>query len=169
MSPRVAARRWALALRLAVTALVWSTGLVLAALLVPAYGHTSASAVDGLTLTSTTLVQSKGAGAFLLVIVPAVVSAGVLAAMVASRRGRLEPERTRTGARVAVAALAVESLLGILSVGAYMLPAAVLLAVAVSLVPAADAIRTREPDRAPGAEPAGQPSTGPAGQLAADP
>ncbi len=86
MSPRVASRRWSLAVRLAVAALVWSAGLALAALLVPAYGSNASSEPGGLTITSSTLVQSKGAWAFTLITIPAIVSIVVGTAMVRRRR-----------------------------------------------------------------------------------
>jgi hypothetical protein len=133
MSSRVAMRRWQLALRLTVAALVWSLGLILAALLVPAYG-TNSSGTDGLTLTSSTLVQAHGAGALAAVVLPAIASLVVLGAILHHRR-----DGATWSARVAWTAIGVviaESLLGILSVGAFMLPAAVLLTLSMRLLPA---------------------------------
>jgi hypothetical protein len=133
-SAAVARRRWQLAIRLEGIAVIWSAGLVLAAVLVPAYGTSSSSDLDGVTVSSTTLVQSQGAWAMVLATIPALVSVTVVAAML---------HRHRRGARwsgpvawTAIGLLAVESLLGILSVGAFLLPAVILLALAVRLVPA---------------------------------
>ena len=61
MSARVAARRWSLGVRLIVIALVWSAGLIIVALFIPTYASDRASEIDGVTLTSSTLLQSKSA------------------------------------------------------------------------------------------------------------
>jgi hypothetical protein len=133
MSPRVASRRWWLAVRLAAGALVWSVGLVLAAVLVPAYGSDTSSGAGGLTLTSSTLLESKGAGALVLVTIPALASLVVGIAMVSRRRDGAR--WSGPAAWTAIGVVTVEALLGILSVGGFMLPVAVLLALAVRVVP----------------------------------
>jgi hypothetical protein len=133
MSPRVASRRWWLAVRLAAGALVWSVGLVLAAVLVPAYGSDTSSGAGGLTLTSSTLLESKGAGALVLVTIPALASLVVGSAMVSRRRDGAR--WSGPAAWTAIGVVTVEALLGILSVGGFMLPVAVLLALAVRVVP----------------------------------
>lgn len=133
MSPRVASRRWSVAVRLAAAALVWSAGLVLAAVLVPAYGSDTSSASGGLTLTSSTLLQSKGAGALVLVMIPALASLVVAFAMIYRRRNGAR--WSSPAAWTAIGVVTVEALLGVLSVGGFMLPVAILLALAVRLVP----------------------------------
>ena len=126
----MAARRWRAATRLGVVALVWSAGLVLAALLVPAYTSNTTSAVNGVTLTRSTLAQENGARAMALVAVPVLACIVVLWAMRARRAG------ARWGAAVAwagVGLVALEALVGILTIGAFILPAAICLAAAVRL------------------------------------
>lgn len=135
MSSRVASRRWALAVRLTVVALVWSVGLILAGLFVPVYGSDVSSPTNGLTLTSSTLLADKGVGAMVLVTIPALVSVIVLVAIRRRRQDRVAA--AGRVAWVAISALTLESLLGILSIGAFMVPVAILLALAVRLAPAA--------------------------------
>ena len=132
MSARVAARRWALGVRLILIAFVWSLELVLTGLLLPTYASDRASQLNGVTLTSSTLLQSKGGWAMTLVTIPAGGAAVVLMLLRARRYDGAE-WRLRVAWAV-VAALAVESLLGILTVGAYLLPVPILLALAVRLV-----------------------------------
>ncbi|HEY5431374.1 MAG TPA: hypothetical protein VIK04_19825 [Solirubrobacteraceae bacterium] len=134
MSARIVARRWALALRLIVVAFVWSVGLIVTGLFIPTYPSDTASPVTGVTLTSSTLLQSKGAWAMVLVTLPAI---GAVAVLVLLRARRYDGGEWRL--RVAwamVTAVTLESLLGILSVGAYMLPVPVLLALSLRLVSA---------------------------------
>jgi uncharacterized membrane protein YhaH (DUF805 family) len=135
MSARVASRRWSLAVRLTAGALVWSFGLIIAALVIPAYGTETSSQTNGVTLTSSTLLQDKGAGALVLVMIPALVSLIVVTAM----RFRRRQDAAWSGrvAWTAIAALAVECILGIATIGAFMLPVAILLALSVKLVPPA--------------------------------
>jgi hypothetical protein len=126
----MAARRWRVARRLGVVALVWSAGLVLAALFVPAYTSSTTSEVNGVTLTRSTLAQENGARAIVLVAVPVLACVVVLWAISARRAG------ARWGAPVAwagVGLVALEALVGILTIGAFILPAAILLAAAVRL------------------------------------
>jgi hypothetical protein len=131
MSPRVQERRWRLAIRLTVAALVWSVGLMLAALLVSAYHGQAKSSADGLTLHSATLVQVHGIGALALTAVPAIASLLVAGALWRRRRtGDVWSERL---AWLVIGALAVVALLGITYVGAFMLPVVALLALSVRL------------------------------------
>src|SRR5579875_24703 len=164
MSPRVAMQRRRLSLRLFVSGLVWSAGLLLAALLVPAYNGSFDSPDGGVTLTRRTLVQANGAWSLLAVVIPLIVSALCLAALrlgtgerevevVAGdavfhvRAPRPEAARVRWAAWAGVGLLAVESVLGILTIGAFTLPAAVMLAAALRLAPQGAA--GEEPERAP--------------------
>ena len=100
---------------LTVLALVWSIGLLAAALFAPAYG-------------STTLVQENGSGVLLVVAFPAVISAAVWLA--------LWRRCTRGGAVSGVVAWTCVSLLGVFclialaSIGLFVIPVAVLLACA---------------------------------------
>jgi hypothetical protein len=132
MSARVAARRWSLGVRLIVIALVWSAGLIIVALFIPTYASDRASEMDGVTLTSSTLLQSKGAWAMTLVTIPALVTVAVLVLLRGRRYDGAEWRLYAVWALVAL--LAVEALLGILTVGAYILPVPILLALAVRLV-----------------------------------
>jgi hypothetical protein len=128
----MAARRWRVATRLGVIALVWSAGLVLAALLVPAYASNSTSELNGVTLTRSTLAQENGARAIVLVAAPVLACIVVLWAIRARRAG------ARWGAPVAragVGLVAAEALVGILTIGVFILPAAILLAAAARLAP----------------------------------
>lgn len=129
----MAARRWRLVVRLNVVAIVWSAGLVLAGLLVPAYTSNSRSDVNGVTLTRSTLAQENGARAMALVAVPLLACVLVLWAIRARRAG------ARWGAPVAwagVGLLAIETLVGLLTIGVFILPATILLASAVRMAPA---------------------------------
>jgi hypothetical protein len=126
------ARRRRVATRLGVIALVWSAGLVLAALLVPIYTSDTTSEVNGVTVTRSTLAQENGFRAVALLAVPVVACIVVLWAIRARRWG------ARWAAPVAwagVALVAAEALVGILTIGALILPAAILLAAAVRLAP----------------------------------
>jgi heme/copper-type cytochrome/quinol oxidase subunit 3 len=139
MSARVAARRWRLAVRLNVVALVWSAGLVLAGLLVPAYTSNSTSHVNGVTLTRSTLAQENGVRAMALMAVPLLVSCVVLWAIRARRSG------ARWGgplAWMAITLLTAEALVGFMTIGLFVVPAIVLLAVATRRAPGAGAAAT---------------------------
>jgi hypothetical protein len=130
MSARTASHRWRIAVRLSVAALVWSFGLVLAALFAPAYSTSSTSSdVNGVTLSSATLVQVNGAWVLILVGIPALVSAVVILAIRARRSG------ARWGAPLAWAAIAVltaEALVGFATIGLFLVPAIILLSMSVS-------------------------------------
>jgi hypothetical protein len=133
MSARTAARRRYLAVRMTAGALVWSIGLVLVALFVPVYGSSETSAGDnGVTLTHATLVQVNGPRALALMAIPAVVSIVVAWALRAMWAG----VRWSVGvAWAAVIVLAAETVVGIVSVGIFILPVTVLLAAALRLAP----------------------------------
>jgi len=131
LSPRVAARRRALAIRLWVAASIWSVALVVAAVVVPSSGSDTSSDPTGLTLTQSTLAQSRGLWAVVLIAVPMLACAVVAYALVREQRERWRP--APAVAWTAIGILTAESLLGILGVGAFMLPVAILLALAVRL------------------------------------
>ena len=142
MSEQVASARWRMAVRLGVAALVWSLGLVVAAVALPVESSSTASAsVDGVTLTHSTLVQENGVRALVLAAIPLLVSLAVAAAMVYRRR-RSAPW-SRPVAWAAIGLLAIEALVGILTIGAFILPVVILLILGVRLVPAAPAITSR--------------------------
>jgi hypothetical protein len=92
------ARRWRLAVRLNVVAVVWSAGLVLAGLLVPAYTSNSTSDLNGVTLTRSTLAQESGVRAMALVAVPLLACVVVLWAICARRAARAGAPRWRARA-----------------------------------------------------------------------
>jgi hypothetical protein len=164
LSPRVAARRRALAIRLWVVAAIWSVALVLAALVVPSSGSDTTTDPTGLTLTQSTLAQSRGLGAVALIAIPMLACAVVAYALVREHRERWRP--AQPVAWTAIGLLTAESLLGILGVGAFMLPAAILLALAVRVTrsarPApADVEAEAEADAHPSpAPPATRPAAG---------
>jgi hypothetical protein len=144
MSSSVADQRWRLAVRLTGSALAWSLGVVLAALLVPAYDATS-SGTQGLTLTRQTLIQRHGAGALILVAIPLIVSILVAVAVYGKHRGA--PAWNGPVAWVAIGLLAAETLLGILTVGLFIAPVVILLALGFRLAPGP----ARAPEVSPGA------------------
>jgi hypothetical protein len=111
-------------MRLGACALVWSAGLVVAALVWPAYS-TSASSHDGVTLGHATLVQVNGARALVLVAIPLVVSAAVLGTMRVRGAGT---RWARPAAWAAIGLLAVEALVGIMTIGLFIVPVPILLA-----------------------------------------
>ena len=129
----VALRRYRLALRLTIAAVVWSLGLILAALLLPAYNGQTVSNAQGLTLTTATLVEVNGFGVLIPVAIPALASI-VVAASVRRRRthGR---DRSATVAWVMIALLAALALLTILSIGIFLAPVLVLLVIGMTLAP----------------------------------
>ena len=121
-------------MRLTVAALVWSVGLVLAALFVSSYHGETSSDVNGLSLHSATLVQVHGLSALVLVAVP--VTASLLVGGALWRRHRAGDVWSARVAWLVIAALAIVAVLGITYVGAFMIPVVVLLALSVLLVPA---------------------------------
>jgi hypothetical protein len=136
VSPNVASARWRLAVRLTVAALVWSIGLIVAALLVPAYSGQTVTDSRGVTLTTATLVQVHGARALIITAIPGVVS--IVVGFALCRRRATGPRWTGIVAWSMIAVLAIVALLGILSVGVFMLPVVVLLAISTRLVPGPD-------------------------------
>lgn len=115
------------ALVLTVLALVWSVGLLVAALVVPVYSCAGTCSGGG------TLVDVNGTGVLLVMAVPALLTVIVWAALwrKASNGGRA----STWVAWLAVSALGIFSLLGILSIGIFVLPVFVLLACAASSTP----------------------------------
>ena len=132
MSERVLTRRWQVAIRLMVAALVWSVGLLLAALVVGAYRGQTVSSEAGITLTTRTLVQVHGLQALILVVLPVVACVAVAIALWHRRRAAAWSGPV---AWAAVGVLAIESILAITSLGAFLLPAVVLLVLSVRLIP----------------------------------
>jgi hypothetical protein len=128
----VALKRRRLVVRLTASAFVWSLGLLLAALLVPVYDQTESS-VNGLSLTTATLVQADGAKVLIPVALPAVLTG--LVGLAIRRRYRSGRDWTATAAWVMVGLLVVLSVLSILSLGAFVIPAVILLSLALSLLP----------------------------------
>jgi len=111
---------------------IWSLGLVLAALLIPAYNGDSTS--DGVaTLSEQTLVQNRGLLALVLVVVP-LIACGVVAAAMVYRR-RQDARWAVPAAWTAIGVLVLVALLAITSVGAFMVPVVVLLVLSVRLAP----------------------------------
>ncbi len=140
MSARLAERRWRLAVRMTAAAGVWSLGLLVTALLVPAVGGQTTSAGEA-TLFQETLVESQGVWGLVLAVVPVLASAVVAAALVYRRRE--DPGWAVPAAWSAVGVLALIAVLAITSVGAFMVPAAVLLALSVRLAPGWGDVRTQ--------------------------
>lgn len=126
-------------MRLTGGALTWSLGLVLAALLIPTYNGQTVSSSEGLTLTSRTAVQVHGLKAVIVVAVPVVAS---LIVALALYRRRTDGWRHSLGVTwTTIAILTVVALLGIPSVGLFMLPVVVLLALAARLVVTPESVR----------------------------
>lgn len=111
-------------MRLGTAALAWSAGLVLAALLWPAYS-TSATSADGVTLGRATLVAVNGPRALALMAIPLLMSGVVLWAIRVRRAGA---RWAGAVAWTAIGVLAIESLVGIMTIGLFILPVPVLLA-----------------------------------------
>ena len=132
MSSSVALRRRRLVVRLVAGAFVWSMGLVLAALLVPVYDQTESSA-NGLNLTRATLVQTDGVKVLLPVALPAVLT--LLIGLAIARRYRSGRDWAASAAWVMVGLLVPLAVLSILSLGAFVIPAAILLSLALALSP----------------------------------
>lgn len=133
MSERVLSRRWQLAIRLTVAALVWSVGLLLAALLLGSYSGQTVSSDAGVTLTTRTFVQVNGPGSLVLVAIPLVACLGVAAAL--WHRHHRQAAWSGPAAWTGVAVLTIEAALGIATIGLFLIPVVVLLALSVRLVP----------------------------------
>jgi hypothetical protein len=144
MSARLAERRWRLAIRMTAAAAVCSLGLLLAAVLLPTSGSDTTS--QGVaTLTQETFVQSQGVWALALVALP-LLATGVVAAAVVYRR-RDDARWARPAAWAAIGVLGLVALLAITSVGAFMVPVAVLLALSARLAPGWGDVRARPAPR----------------------
>ncbi len=127
MSPEVRTRRRRLALRAAGGGVAWSLGLLLTGLLVPLYdGQTRADAA-GLTLSTATYVQRTGAWVLIPLALPLL--AGVVVAIAVAR----PDPRLRRVAAAAVLCIAILGLVLVTTGGVVLLPAAILLAVALWL------------------------------------
>lgn len=133
MSEGVLERRWQLAIRLTVAGLVWSVGLVLAALLLGSYTGQTVSGDTGVTLTTRTFVQVNGPGSLVLVAIPLVACLSAGAAL--WHRHDRQPAWSGPVAWVAVTVVTIEAALGIATIGLFLIPVVVLLALSVRLVP----------------------------------
>jgi hypothetical protein len=129
-------------MRLSAAAVVWSAGLVLAALVWPAYstGETSA---DGVTLGHATLVQVNGTRALVLMAIPLAISGVVLAAI---RMRRAGARWAGPVAWTAIGVLTIECLVGIMTIGLFILPVPILLAAATRRASGAGAAGSARPD-----------------------
>jgi hypothetical protein len=127
--------------------LVWSLGLVVAALVLPTYDGQTTTSSQSVTLTTATLVQVNGIRALVVVAIPVLVVALVGVALY--RRWVAGARWSAIVAWSMIAILAAEAGLGILSVGAFMVPALILLVMATRLVVTPEAIRPR-PTARPG-------------------
>ncbi len=123
---------------------MWSIGVVLAALLMPVFnGQTATNELNGVTLTTATFVQANGA--WVLIPVAAPVAVTVLVGVALRARRTAGPPWLGSAAWTAIALVFVLALVTIASIGAIMIPVAVLLGLAMRLVPAAtDRTRRRE-------------------------
>lgn len=127
---RLLGRRSAISL---LVAAIWCIGLIVAAATLPAYSSTTTTAGGAgsseVSTTSTeTLLEVNGVGVLVVVGLP-LVAVGAVATMLALRR-----RRRRSGAGpvawTAVGLLAALAILGIMSIGVFIMPAVVLLAIA---------------------------------------
>lgn len=150
-------RRRRLALRMTVAASVWSVGLLLGALLLPAFNDQTVSSSSGLTLRTATFVQVNGIWVLIPVALPVVVS--VVVAMAIRHRQLTGPSRADLLGWLVVGVLAVLTLVTILTIGALMIPVVVLLALALRVAPGPAAQhagrRPREQRETRGADDAG--------------
>jgi len=144
MSTRVMMRRRRLALRMTVAASVWSLGLLLGALLLPAFNDQTVSSSSGLTLRTATFVQVNGAWVLVPVALPVVVS--VVVAVAIRQRRLTGPSWADLLGWLVVGVLAVLTLVTILTIGALMIPVVVLLALALRVAPGP---RAQRPGRRP--------------------
>lgn len=133
MSERVLSRRWQLAIRLTVAALVWSIGLLLAALLLSSYTGQTVSSDAGVTLTTRTFVEVNGLGSLVLVAIPLLACLSVGVAL--WHRHHHQPAWSGPVAWTGVAVLAIEAALGVATIGLFLIPVVMLLALSVRLVP----------------------------------
>lgn len=109
-------------------AALWGLGLVVAGFLVPAYRSTGMSSSGELTQSTETLVGVNGPGAVAVLAVPFLVTLLVASALLArSRRAALPVAWALT------ALLAAFNLVGMLTVGVFVLPVTAALVVACSM------------------------------------
>ena len=109
-------------------AALWGLGLVVAGFLVPVYRSTEMSSSGELTQSTETLVGVNGPGAVVVLAVPFLVTLLVASALLArSRRAALPFAWALT------ALLAVFNLVGMLTVGVFVLPVTAALVVACSM------------------------------------
>ncbi len=154
-------RRRLLVTRLTVASFVWSLGLVLAALLVPVYNQTE-SGTNGLSLSRATLVQADGAKVLIPVALPAVLT--LLIGLAIRRRYRRGRDWTATAAWFVVGLLVALAAVSILSLGAFVIPAVILLSFALKLLPEGRRDREGPPRRVwLRHRPSSVPSSGPNG------
>ena len=106
-------------------AAIWGLGLVVAGFLVPAYQSTSMSSPGELTQSSETLVGMNGPGVAVVLAVPLLVTVLVgCALLLRGRRGAMPVAWALT------ALLAVFNVLGMLSIGVFVVPVTAALVVA---------------------------------------
>lgn len=126
-----------------VVAFGWGVALLVAAAAVPTYSSTSStSSVSGtgsvthtFTHSSTTLVDQEGPSVLVPVAIP-LVAAGAVACILRRRRAQGRPGAGAVAWTV-VAVLGILDLLGAMSIGLFMVPVTIALAVACALTPAA--------------------------------
>jgi hypothetical protein len=123
--------RWAFGLT--VTAFAWGAALVPAALLLPAYHGDAASSSGAVTHTSATLVGENGFSVLGIVGLPAALA--LVAWFGLHRRCAGGSSRGAAAAWAAVAVLALLAVVGAASIGPYLLPPVLLLALAARLTP----------------------------------
>ena len=113
-----------------VVAGLWGLGLLVAAVTVPVYSGSTVGA-SGVVESSATLVEENGDGILAIVAVPLVVSLGVALVLRArSHRGQRGPGVL---ASVLTGLVLVFCLLGMLTIGVFVLPVAIALVVACAL------------------------------------
>ena len=118
--------RWAFGLTMA--AFAWGVALIVAAFVAPAY---SVDVGPGGQQTTTTLVDENGLAVLVVVAVPAVIAAIVWAVLHRHRT----TGRSAGAAWVLVALLGAFSVLSLASIGVFILPVVVMLALAAKLTP----------------------------------
>ena len=113
-----------------VVAGLWGLGLLVAAVTVPVYSGSSVSA-SGMVETSATLTEVNGDGILAIVAIPLVVSLGVALALVY----RYQTSRPGPGvvAPVLTGLVLILCLLGMVTIGVFVLPVAIALVVGCAL------------------------------------
>ena len=126
-------------MRLTCAALIWSLGLVLVAFFVHTYGGQTVSDSNGLTLTARTAIQVHGLKAVIVVAIPVVATLVVACALYCRRTGG--GRYSGAAAWTAIVIVAIVAVLGIPSVGLFMVPVVVLLVLAARLVVSPEGVR----------------------------